>query len=103
RDDAGQADHAQRQRRPRDQVDVPVQGHRLHLRPGRGDELSGPQPTEITMPKGVVRASGPAHIRNTPKRVSGMGAFSAAEMPRASTVRVSRGAITPSSHNLALE
>ena len=43
------------------------------------------------------------HIRKTPKRVSGIGALSAAEIPRPSTVRVSAGAITPSSHSRAVE
>ena len=44
-----------------------------------------------------------AHIRNTPKRGSGMGARAAAARPSASTRRVSRGSITPSSHRRALE
>src|ERR1700730_5315853 len=42
------------------------------------------------------------HILNTPKGVSGIGAFSDAAMPRASTVRVSRGSIMPSSHRRAV-
>lgn len=42
------------------------------------------------------------HIRNTPKRVSGMGAFRLADKPSASTRRVSTGSITPSSHSRAL-
>ena len=40
------------------------------------------------------------HMRNTPKAVSGIGAFNAAEMPSASTLRVSRGSIMPSSNSI---
>ena len=42
------------------------------------------------------------YMRNTPKRVSAMGAFSAADSPSPSTRRVSDGAITPSSHRRAV-
>ena len=42
------------------------------------------------------------YIRNTPKRVSSIGALSAAEIPSPNTMRVSAGSITPSSHNRAL-
>ena len=42
------------------------------------------------------------HIRNTPKRVSSMGALSAAESERASTSRVRAGWTMPSSHSRAL-
>ena len=44
-----------------------------------------------------------AYIRKTPKVVSGMGAFSAAEIPSATTRRVSTGSITPSSQRRAVE
>ena len=44
-----------------------------------------------------------AHIRKTPKRGSGIGARAAAARPSASTRRVSRGSITPSSHRRAVE
>ena len=44
-----------------------------------------------------------SHIRNTPKRGSGMGARAAAARPSARARRVSRGSITPSSHRRALE
>jgi len=40
-------------------------------------------------------------MRNTPKRVGSIGAFSEAEMPSPSTMRVSAGSITPSSHSRA--
>jgi hypothetical protein len=43
------------------------------------------------------------YILKTPKRVSGIGALRAAEMPRPSTMRVSRGRMTPSSHRRAVE
>jgi len=43
------------------------------------------------------------YMRNTPKRLGSMGAFSAADKARASTSRVCSGSITPSSHKRALE
>src|SRR4051794_11667307 len=43
------------------------------------------------------------YIRKTPKVVSGMGAFNAAEIPSASTRRVSSGSMMPSSHSRAVE
>ncbi|MNE58538.1 hypothetical protein D3C80_1535740 [compost metagenome] len=42
------------------------------------------------------------YMRNTPKRVSSMGALRVAASPRASTRRVSAGSITPSSHRRAV-
>ena len=42
------------------------------------------------------------YILNKPNLVSGIGALSAADNPSASTVRVSAGSITPSSHKRAL-
>ena len=42
------------------------------------------------------------HIRNTPKRVGSIGAFSAAEIDSANTSRVSAGSMIPSSHKRAL-
>ena len=44
-----------------------------------------------------------AHIRKMPNRVSGIGASSAAEIPRASTRRVSSGSRIPSSQSRAVE
>ena len=44
----------------------------------------------------------PRHILNTPNRVSGIGALSAAENASASTRRVSLGAMMPSSHSRAV-
>ncbi len=44
-----------------------------------------------------------AHMRKTPNCVSGIGACSAAEIPSASTRRVSRGSRIPSSQSRALE
>ena len=43
------------------------------------------------------------HMRKTPKVVSGIGALSAAEIPSASTRRVSSGSMIPSSHSRAVE
>ena len=45
----------------------------------------------------------PRHIRNTPKAGSASGAFAAVDRARPSTVRVSAGSITPSSHSRAVE
>jgi hypothetical protein len=42
------------------------------------------------------------HIRNTPNRVAGTGALSAAENASASTRRVSPGVMMPSSHSRAV-
>ena len=44
----------------------------------------------------------PPHIRKTPNRVSGIGAWSAASMPIARTRRVSSGSMTPSSQRRAV-
>jgi hypothetical protein len=44
-----------------------------------------------------------AYMRNTPNVVSGTGAFAAAARPSASTRRVSRGSMIPSSHSRAVE
>ena len=44
----------------------------------------------------------PAHIRKTPNRVSGIGAWSDASMPIARTRRVSSGSMTPSSQSRAV-
>ncbi len=45
----------------------------------------------------------PAHMRKIPNFVSGIGASSAAEIPRASTRRVSSGSMIPSSQSRAVE
>ena len=45
---------------------------------------------------------GARYIRNTPNAVRGIGALSAAEMPSPSTMRVSAGAMMPSSQSRAL-
>ncbi|MNU06681.1 hypothetical protein D3C72_2519590 [compost metagenome] len=59
------------------------------------------------MNRGESFASKPAptenHIRNTPKRLDSIGAFSDADKARASTSRVWAGSMTPSSHKRALE
>ena len=51
----------------------------------------------------AVRAVAPSYIRKMPNFVSGIGAFSAAEIPSASTRRVSSGSMIPSSHRRAVE
>ena len=45
---------------------------------------------------------GARYIRNTPNAVFGIGALSAAEIPSPSTMRVSAGAMMPSSQSRAL-
>ena len=45
----------------------------------------------------------PPYIRKMPNVLSGTGAFSAAEIPSASTRRVSRGSMIPSSQSRAVE
>ena len=83
-----------------EEVDVPVERHRLHLRAGQRDELRQPEEPEVAVPEDPV---GTAQNRNTPKRVSGTGALRAAEIPRARTARVSAGAMMPSSQRRAVE
>ncbi len=53
---AGQADEAEGQGRAGEQVDVPVQGHRLHLGPGLGDELREPDAAKLAVAQRVVGA-----------------------------------------------
>ena len=52
---------------------------------------------------GAASHRAPGHIRNTPKVVSGTGAFAAAARPSARTRRVSRGSMIPSSQSRAVE
>ena len=52
---------------------------------------------------GLVRHLCSFHIRKTPKVDSGIGAFSAAEIPSASTRLVSSGSMIPSSQSRAVE
>ena len=65
-----------------------------HPRPRRSSALSSPWRTLTPSLD---------HMRKTPKVVSGIGAFSAAEMPSASTRRVSSGSMIPSSQRRAVE
>jgi len=95
-----EAEGAQGQGRAREQVDVPVQGHRLHLRARQRDELRQPEEPEVAVPQDPVRRG---QNRNTPKRVSGISALRAAEIPSARTARVSAGAMMPSSQRRAVE
>ena len=62
-------------------------------RSGRSSQTRATPPSRST--------SDAAHMRNTPKRGSGIGARAAAARPSASTRRVSRGSIMPSSHSRA--
>lgn len=59
--------------------------------------------TEPACASDMSAADAPApHIRNTPNRVSGIGALRAAEKASASTRRVSCGVMMPSSHSRAV-
>ena len=53
--------------------------------------------------RAVARDDDVGHVRNTPNVVGSSGARDAASSPRASTLRVSSGSITPSSHKRAVE
>ena len=58
----------------------------------------------VNAPRTRTGSSEPGlYIRKTPNVVSGIGAFSAAEMPSASTRRVSSGSMIPSSQSRAVE
>ena len=56
--DARQPHESERQRRARQQVDVPVQGHRLHLRSDERKELRPDEPPVVAVPQGAVGAVG---------------------------------------------
>src|SRR6266545_1950255 len=58
---------------------------------------------ELAQPRLWLPAEEPHHIRKMPNVVSAIGAFSAAEIPSASTRRVSSGSMIPSSQSLAVE
>ena len=68
------------------------------FRRGLGDEsATGDEPGNGQPPRNE-----PPHIRKTPNRVSGIGAWSAASIPIARTRRVSSGSMTPSSQRRAV-
>ena len=62
--------------------------------PGMAIPDSGPDSVLST-------AVGRTYMRNTPNRVSSIGAFIVADRHSPSTIRVSAGSITPSSHRRA--
>ena len=80
-------------------ADIDALGCRWILRPEAGNRAPVRGPTE---PDAPLTAAPTGHIRNTPKRVSGIGAWSAASMPIVRTRRVSSGSMTPSSHRRAV-
>src|SRR5258705_9369856 len=53
-------------------------------------------------PMNTLKRAAATYIRNTPNRVSGIGAWSAASIPSDRTRRVSSGSMTPSSHSRAV-
>src|SRR5262249_49664603 len=61
------------------------------------------RPEPLLVGRGPRVASVGAHMRNTPNVVSGIGAWSAAASPSASTRRVSSGSMIPSSQSRAVE
>ncbi len=71
-----------------------------HIYPGA---VAAIVPTECYGAAEIERITLHYHILNTPKRDSGIGALSEAEIARPSTVRVSAGSMTPSSHSRAEE
>ena len=76
--------------------DQPVIERVVFFRSGHGDPAD---------PAGHCQSDGVfahGYILNTPKRVSFMGAFNAADRPSPSTRRVSAGSMMPSSHSRAL-
>ncbi len=52
-----EAHEAEGEGRMGQQVDVPVEGHRLHLGARHGDELGGPEQAEVAVAEGVVGAA----------------------------------------------
>src|SRR5436190_17857924 len=58
---------------------------------------------QLAQPSLFPSAEQAHYIRKMPNVVSGIGAFSAAEIPRATIRRVSRGSMMPSSHSRAVE
>src|SRR5262249_28592214 len=75
--------------------------HNTHPFWGSGSPSILRGPTDYARRSGLIFPR--SYIRKTPKVVSGTGAFSAAEMPSASTRRVSSGSMIPSSHRRAVE
>ena len=73
----------------------------LHLRTGMPDTGQTSGNPIVSAACHIVRHT-LHHILNRPNFVSGIGAFSAADNPRPSTVRVSAGSMTPSSQSRAL-
>ena len=55
----------------------------------------------FSVPRQWLAIPAPRHIRNTPKRVSSTGALRAARKDSASTSRLRRGSMIPSSQSLA--
>src|SRR3546814_17975389 len=68
-------------------------------RPPRSTRTDTLFPYTTLFRAGVIPAS---YILNTPNRVGSIGAFSAAESDRPSTIRVSAGSMMPSSHSRAV-
>jgi hypothetical protein len=59
-----EADAAERERRARQQVDVPVDRDDLHLRTDEGEELRDEEPPVVAMPESEVRSAGHEKTRS---------------------------------------
>ena len=78
---------------------VDPEGLDAQLAADEADGPAGPRALELVH----VDLAVAHYIRKMPKVDSGTGAFSAAEIPSASTRRVSRGSMIPSSQRRAVE
>src|SRR5690606_30303113 len=80
-----------------------VHGHRADAEPAQGTDDPDRDLAPVGHQHPAEQGSSHEHIRTPPKPTGSSGALAAAESARPSTVRVSTGSITPSSHSLAVE
>ena len=83
--------------RERDRPTTTITGVRSRSTGSRSKTAECSRSTSSTAPDAV------GYMRKMPNCVSGIGALSAAEIPRARTRRVSSGSMIPSSHSRAVE
>ena len=81
-------------------VGVAVHGHRAHAHRAQRADHPHRDLAPVGHHNGVEHAT---HIRKRPKPLGGSGALAQADSASPSTIRVSAGSITPSSHNRAVE
>ena len=78
-------------------------GHPISRGIPRGDRIVNEADNSLATDSGQLDVSPTAlHIRSTPNRVSGTGAFKAADSDRPRTIRVSSGSMIPSSQRRAV-